>query len=189
MDRCYDFTVGVGETAAFEINNISPIGAVHIGNYAWYDDDNNGIQDQDEDPVVGLRVELLDENGTSITDLYGKSWVETNTTGGYDFYVTDGSYRIRFSGLPANYIFSPKNSGNPDEDSDANSNGVTDIINVSGASRFDIDAGIYCICNDVESSSDGSPALNTITAALMMLMTLIIGLFFVRKEELRRNER
>ncbi|HEY9129892.1 MAG TPA: SdrD B-like domain-containing protein [Sulfurovum sp.] len=189
VDRCYDFTVGVGETAAFEINNISPTGAVHIGNYAWYDDDNNGIQDQGEDPVVGLRVELLDENGTSITDLYGKSWVETNTTGGYDFYVTDGSYRIRFSGLPANYIFSPKNSGNPDEDSDANSNGVTDIINVSGASRFDIDAGIYCICNDVESSSDGSPALNTITAALMMLLTLIIGLFFVRKEELRRNER
>jgi hypothetical protein len=189
-DRCYDFTVGVGETASFEINNISPPGAVHIGNYAWFDDNNNGIQDPGEDPVVGLRVELLDENGTLITDLYGKSSDETNTTGEYDFYVPDGNYMVRVSGLPANYVYSPKNAaGNIDLDSDVNINGITDVITVSGASRYDIDIGLYCTCLDTESRSDGSPALNTITAALMILMTLMIGLFFVRKEELQRNER
>lgn len=45
-----------------------------------------------------------------------------------------------------------------------------------------------CPCDEV--SSDSSPALNVVTATLMMLLTLMIGLFFVRREELlKRNER
>uniref|UniRef100_UPI0035644B4F SdrD B-like domain-containing protein n=1 Tax=Sulfurovum sp. TaxID=1969726 RepID=UPI0035644B4F len=124
-----------------------------------------------------------------VNDLYGVNTRDTNVTGHYSFFVPDGNYSIRFSGLPANYIFSPKGN-NSANDSDANSNGVTDIISVSGADRLDIDVGIYCTCLDTESRSDGSPALNTISAALMMLMTLMIGLFFVRREEqLNRNER
>lgn len=188
-DRCYDFSVGVGDEAQFVIDNISPPNAHRIGDYAWFDDNNNGIQDENEDPVVGLTVELLDENGILVNDLYGVNTRDTNVTGHYSFFVPDGNYSIRFSGLPANYIFSPKGN-NSANDSDANSNGVTDIISVSGADRLDIDVGIYCTCLDTESRSDGSPALNTISAALMMLMTLMIGLFFVRREEqLNRNER
>lgn len=191
VDRCYDFSVGIGETAEFEIDNISPPGTLHIGNYAWFDDNNNGIQDAGEDPVVGLTVELLDQNGIPIIDLYGKSSVETNATGEYDFYVVDGNYSIRFSGLPANYIFSPTNEGNDTNiDSDADIYGVTGPVVVSGVSRFDIDVGLYCTCLDTESRSDGSPALNVVTGALMILLTLMIGLFFVRREEqLNGNER
>lgn len=191
VDRCYDFSVGIGETAEFEIDNISPKDAVHLGNYAWYDDNNNGIQDPGEAPVAGLTVELLDENGNLTIDMYGKSTLQTNVTGEYDFYVPDGNYRIRFSGLPANYVFSPKNAGdNAAVDSDANFNGATDVVSVSGASRFDIDVGIYCTCLGTENSSDSSPALNTVTGTLMILLTLVIGLFFVRREkQLNGNER
>ena len=189
-DRCYDFSVDIGGTAEFVIDNIPPTGAAHIGNYAWYDDNNNGIQDAGEDPVVGLTVELLDENGILVKDLYKRNTLDTNVTGEYDFYVPEGNYNIRFSGLPANYVYSPKNAGNNTEDSDANSNGVTDIISVSGADRLDIDVGIYCTCLDTKSRSDGSPALNVVTGTLMILMTLMIGLFFVRREEqLNGNER
>lgn len=191
VDRCYDFSVGIGETAEFVIDNISPPGAVHLGNYAWFDDNNNGIQDSNEDPVVGLTVELLDENGTLVNDLHGHNRQDTNSTGKYDFFVPEGNYSIRFSGLPANYVFSPKNAGsNTAIDSDANSNGITNLLSVSGTSRYDIDVGLYCTCYDTESRSDGSPALNVVTGTLMILLTLIIGLFFVRREEqLSGNER
>ena len=64
------------------------------------------------------------------------------------------------------------------------------MITVSGASRDDIDVGIYCTCLDIESRSDGSPALNVVTGAMMILLTRMIGIFFVRREEqLNRNER
>ena len=45
-----------------------------------------------------------------------------------------------------------------------------------------------CPCNDVK--SDSSSTFGTVSAALMMLMTLMAGLFFVRREsQLSRNER
>ncbi|RRS31939.1 MAG: hypothetical protein P794_02880 [Epsilonproteobacteria bacterium (ex Lamellibrachia satsuma)] len=62
----------------------------------------------------------------------------------------------------------------------------------TAAQVSDMDSSHYyggvCPCEKVK--SDGSPAMNNISAALMMLMTLILGLFFVRREEeLKRNER
>lgn len=44
-----------------------------------------------------------------------------------------------------------------------------------------------CPCDNV--SSDSSSALNSISGALMILMTLMFGLFFVRREELNKTER
>lgn len=63
----------------------------------------------------------------------------------------------------------------------------------SGATVTDSDLSHYlgdpdCLCENI--TSDSSPAMNNISAALMMLMTLILGLFFVRREEqFKRNER
>jgi uncharacterized repeat protein (TIGR01451 family) len=48
--------------------------------------------------------------------------------------------------------------------------------------------GGICPCDDI--SSDSSPAMNKTVGVLMILMTVLIGLFFVRREEkLNRNER
>lgn len=45
-----------------------------------------------------------------------------------------------------------------------------------------------CGCDNI--SSDGSPALNVVTGTVMILLTLMIGLYFVRREEqLKRHER
>ena len=44
-----------------------------------------------------------------------------------------------------------------------------------------------CLCDDV--NSDSSSALNTVSAALMILMTLMLGLFFVRREELNETQK
>ncbi|MDM5272516.1 hypothetical protein PGH07_10025 [Sulfurovum sp. zt1-1] len=189
IDRCYDFNVTAGETAAFDIDNIAPTNAV-LGDYVWFDDNNNGIQDLGEDPVEGMTVELLDANGLPVTDIYDDGIKFTGPDGSYQFTVVPGEYRVRFSGMPSNYVFSPIHSGvDPSIDSDADSTGLTGVITMSGEDNLTIDAGIYCSCHDM-ASSDNSSAMGTISATLMMLMTLMIGLFFVRKEEqLERNRR
>ncbi len=77
--------------------------------------------------------------------------------------------------------------------------GTVTAMTPEGASVSDDDPSHYfgeisdegnetdCFCDDIE--SDSSPALNDISIALMMLMTLMIGLFFIRREELNRNKR
>lgn len=155
-----------------------------IGDYVWYDDNNNGIQDAGEEPVEGMTVELLDISGSTIASQ------STDASGMYSFDVVPGTYSVRFSGLPANYTFAKMNMGTDDsKDSDADSNGYTQPVIIGiGADNFDLDAGIYCNCNDVKSNS--SPAMNQISAALMILMTIMLGLFFTRREEqLKKNER
>ncbi|MDQ1325054.1 MAG: hypothetical protein QG564_178, partial [Campylobacterota bacterium] len=152
-----------------------------LGDYVWYDDNYNGIQDEEEKPVEGLTVTLLDANGTEINT------TKTDANGKYQFEVEPGTYSIRFSGLPENYIFTKTNIGDDAGDSDTDSSGTISPISV-GLGEVDntLDAGIYCTCLD-EVKSDGSPALNTISAALMILMTLGLGLFFVRREELNQR--
>ena len=48
---------------------------LQIGNFVWFDDNQNGYQDAGENGVVGLTLNLLDENctvvGTTITDASG----------------------------------------------------------------------------------------------------------------------
>jgi len=47
---------------------------------------------------------------------------------------------------------------------------------------------VICACDTI--SSDGSPAMNKTVAAMMIIMTILIGLFFVRREEnYNKNER
>lgn len=153
----------------------------HIGDYVWYDDNYNGIQDEEEEGVEGLTVTLLDENGTEINT------TTTDANGYYQFEVEPGTYSIRFSGLPENYIFTKQNVDDDEMDSDADSSGTISSINI-GLGEVDntLDTGIYCTCFD-EAKSDSSPALNQISAALMILMTLGLGLFFVRREELNQR--
>jgi len=62
-----------------------------IGDRVWLDDNRDGIQDPDEQPVAGVTVELLDEDGNvvaaTVTDSDGRYQL-TN--------LVPGAYRIRF---------------------------------------------------------------------------------------------
>ena len=71
--------------------------------------------------------------------------------------------------------------------------GTVTAMTPAGAPVTDSDPSHYlgnpdCPCNDIE--SDSSPAMNKTAGALMMLLTIMVGLFFVRREEqLKSNER
>lgn len=70
---------GVGDLEAF-CDDVP----LQIGNYVWYDLNNNGIQDPDELPVVGVTVRLYDAStsslvGTAITNSRGEYYFTSST--------------------------------------------------------------------------------------------------------------
>ena len=161
-------------------------GLAHIGDFFWIDSNANGEQDPGEKPVVGGIVELLDSNGDPVTDINGIQKIIVGSDGRYGFDVLPGDYQVRFT-IPSTgydgYIFTSEYTGNnPTIDSDVDGKGLTQAITVTaGQNLITFDAGINCGCANV--STDSSDTLGLFGILVMMLMTLMAGLFFVRKEE------
>ncbi|WP_374359966.1 SdrD B-like domain-containing protein [Pseudoduganella danionis] len=120
--------------------------AASLGNRVWLDGNGNGVQDSGEAGVAGVKVLLLDANGTPT----GASAV-TDGSGSYSFSnLKPGTYSVQFdtSTLPANYVLTTAHAGsNGAIDSDANrSTGVTQQVTLnSGDSNQDLDAGIVAL--------------------------------------------
>jgi hypothetical protein len=153
--------------------------SAHIGDYFWIDTDRDGIQDPNEDPVPGATIELFDANGNPVTDVHGNHSVVTDANGTYGFDVIPGqSYQVRFT-IPDDlagkgYLFA--NGG-------ANGNQYT--INVTpqgGQNILTLDAGISCSCSNAPIQANGGNALNILSSLMMVLLTLLSGLYFVRRE-------
>ena len=69
-----------------------------LGNYVWYDTNNDGIQDAGESGVVSVTVTLKNAAGTTI------STTQTNAAGLYLFpNLQPGDYYVVFSNLPSGY--------------------------------------------------------------------------------------
>jgi len=121
--------------------------AINIGDYVWFDTDQDGIQDLTETGVGGILVTLTNTTDNSTT---------TTTTDGNGYYlfenVAPGKYKITFSNIPVDYTFTSMNQGTDDEiDSDVNEMGMTGEIMVmlGDADDLSIDAGIHLICDQV----------------------------------------
>jgi len=109
-----------------------------LGDYIWYDDNKNGIQDSDEKGVENIKITLNDTNTTTITDSSGK----------YEFCgLENGDYFITVdkSTLPNGYEFTDKNQGSDDtQDSDINPvDGKSDTVTISESDNKTVDGGIY----------------------------------------------
>ena len=115
---------------------------VAVGNYTWIDSDADGVQDQDEQPLSGVRVDLLDANGNPALDANGNP-VASQTTGPDGKYLFDnlspGDYRIRFTpptGWPP--TIADSNAGTQATDSDANpATGLTDVFTIAPTASGD----------------------------------------------------
>jgi hypothetical protein len=111
-----------------------------LGNYVWFDDNRNGIQDENETGVSGVSASLYTCAGafvaTTTTDING-NYIFTNLEPNQAYYVL-------FSNLPAQYSFSAADRGTDDAlDSDANTAGRTICEFLTpGENYLDFDAGI-----------------------------------------------
>ncbi|MEZ4684825.1 MAG: SdrD B-like domain-containing protein [Bacteroidia bacterium] len=101
-----------------------------IGDFVWFDNDRDGIQDPGEPGVEGVVVYLLNAAGDTVnTDT-------TDNSGRYFFEGIDpGNYLIVFDlgTIPTDYVVSPKDQGVTDaSDSDANpATGRTQLTNLA----------------------------------------------------------
>ena len=114
-----------------------------LGNFVWFDDNRNGIQDSGEAGVPGVGVELLNASQTVI---------DTTTTDANGLYIFNifppavpGSFYVRFSNLPSRYFVTERNQGTDDLlDSDVDPDTLTtDLLTLAdGTSDLSVDMGI-----------------------------------------------
>jgi protocatechuate 3,4-dioxygenase beta subunit len=172
-----------------------------IGTHFWIDKDKDGEFNHHDVPIGGALVELLNENGEPVLGEDGEP-VTTHTSteeghvGEYHFDVPEGTYGVRFH-IPEGseyegYIFGkPKeNSDNGDNINTANEEGYTQIVEVGPDTRavdLTLDGGVECECDGAPIHSNGGDALGTLSMLLMALMTLLSGLYFVRRDVQREG--
>ncbi|MBU1669209.1 hypothetical protein KKC13_12390 [bacterium] len=116
-----------------------------IGNYVWYDQNVNGIQDDTETGVEGVTVTLYE--GDCMTQVTGVPAVQTSNTGAYSFTnLMPNDYCLGFSNMPAEYKVTTKEQGvDPTKDSDVNpdTNKTISTNLESGENDVSWDMGIY----------------------------------------------
>ncbi len=135
----FDYTLDMGIVSA---------GNVSVGDYVWYDDNGNGLQDAGEGGVPGIGVALHSAADTDCAD----TPLVVTTTGGDGSYLfsglPSGSYFVCFdlSTIPGGFEVTSQNVGGDDTiDSDADpttgATAVTGIIPANGAD-LTLDMGI-----------------------------------------------
>lgn len=119
-------------------------GCASLGDYVWYDDNRDGIFDNNEGGVSGVTVNLYKCGETDIQESQ-----DTDLNGFYKFenLLPGMSYYVEFAPatLPGDYVFTTADQGGNDAlDSDADANGVTACVTLSAGEYYvDLDAGIF----------------------------------------------
>jgi large repetitive protein len=111
-----------------------------LGNYVWYDNDLDGLQDTNEPGVSNVSATLYTCAGVQVS-------ATTTNANGYYFFPNlnaNASYYVVFGNLPPNYVFTAANMGsNESSDSDANNGGQTACVTLGvNEINLDVDAGI-----------------------------------------------
>ncbi|MCP4030961.1 MAG: hypothetical protein GY734_06920, partial [Herbaspirillum sp.] len=164
-------------------------GTANLGNYVWYDEDYDGIQDDDESGINGVTVKLFtDTDGDGIAEPGSDDGVpvaeivtaddKDGNPGYYSFSgMAPGRYFMVFSTLQ-DYDFTLQNYGNNAIDSDIDpETGYTDVTTLNiGENDTSWDAGYYHLAsignyvwNDVNADGiqeSGESGINDVTVML-----------------------
>ena len=158
-----------GTTTAREINPTIDAGIwlpASIGDYVWFDDNRNGVQDAGEVGVPSVTVSLLGADGRVVAA------VVTDASGHYEFVgLTPGEYQIRFElgSLPSETFVTGVNlGGDPalDSDGDSTTGLVAPTSLIPGENDRTFDLGIYRRDYDLalaKTIGRVEPSTNTIT--------------------------
>jgi hypothetical protein len=124
-----------------------------VGDYAWFDANNNGLQDANESPLAGIIANLRNTGpdgilGNADDKAFGR--VLTDGDGYYQFNQVPigNNYYIRFRNAPPSSAFAIQNvgGGGANNNSKADASGNTGTFNLTyGTSIDNMDAGIINI--------------------------------------------
>ncbi len=139
----------------------SGMSCVNVGDYVWLDGNCNGIQDNNEMGLNGVKVVLIDVGpdmilGTADDKMVDMKITQTNgvTKGYYVFKnVQPGKYAVMFMADLSIYKYAPKDQGSNDLlDSDADQiTGKTPVftVNKGDQDNYSLDAGLCLICDNI----------------------------------------
>jgi hypothetical protein len=144
VSRTPSITIATGEdNLTVDLGIKQPSGTNTLGNFVWFDTDQDGIQDASEKGVPGVTVSLLSNTG-----VYIKS-TTTDVNGEYLFTgIANGSYGVEFGNLPSGFTFTTKSGTNTTTGSDADVlYGTTTTVTLGSSNRNDrtLDAGIVSV--------------------------------------------
>jgi len=145
------FVLGASSVQTFDAGYTMANTSIDIGDFVWLDTDRDGNQDAIELGVRNFRVNLKDAaSGATIRT------TTTNLAGFYQFNnLQPGDYYIEFDpiSLLAGHLFTVQDATNDNRDSDADSNGQTDVFTIVANQNddFSIDAGVHGMCENVTS--------------------------------------
>jgi uncharacterized repeat protein (TIGR01451 family) len=118
-----------------------------LGDRVWLDANGNGQQDAGEQGVAGATVTLTGGGADGLLSTTADNTTITTTTdanGNYSFtHLTPGTeYQVQFS-APAGAVFTAHDKGSDATDSDANANGLSQIVKLAaGENNTTVDAGV-----------------------------------------------
>ncbi|MCB0573675.1 MAG: hypothetical protein KDC61_03815, partial [Saprospiraceae bacterium] len=125
---------------------------VKVGDYVWFDENANGVQDAGEPGIENVEVKLLDGAGSPVLADAGGNPVANQFTDANGLYLFDnlvpGVYKVMFiNPNPAKYTLTIKDAGTDDaQDSDANQamlmSDPTGFLS-SGEEDLTLDAGFF----------------------------------------------
>lgn len=153
-------TLAAGQTLLNVDAGISTSTKSALGNFVWFDNDADGLQNNNAQGVAGITVVLLNTSNTPIISAI------TDANGFYFFpNVAPATYSIRLNNLPAGTKFTVQNMGTEDVDSDINTTtSVSDAVTLAvGQVNLDLDAGFG---TPISSTLTGYFWYDYITAAL-----------------------
>ncbi len=126
----------LGEKTATATIRVNPPPAIDkAGDFAWLDQNRNGLQDSGEPGVEGIKVTLKDGAGGTVATK------TTDASGKYLFdQLKDGTYQVCFdvANLPAGYQPTQKDAGDDATDSDADADGCTPPTTLGADKREDL---------------------------------------------------
>ncbi|MBX2932126.1 MAG: choice-of-anchor A family protein [Chitinophagaceae bacterium] len=103
-------------------------GAYTLGDFVWWDIDNDGIQDSGEPGIAGITVKLYaDANGNNIPDGAALATTTTNSSGAYSFTNLCGGKYVVSVVLPSGYEqgTTTGTSSDPNNSTTNDNNGIT----------------------------------------------------------------
>src|SRR5690606_38192235 len=109
-----------------------------IGDYVWYDTNNNGTQDPGEEGVPGVTVTLLDADGNPVEGIDPQV---TGDDGAYLFEgIPCGSYQVQFSDIPEGYGFTTPNAPGVDDGEDSDAVPTEDDLRIGVTATYELGA-------------------------------------------------
>ena len=102
------------DNLSVDLGLVTPANTNSLGNFVWFDANNNGVQDVAENGIRGVTVILYNNAGAAI------AVTTTDATGQYLFTgLADGNYSVGFTNFPSGFDLTVKSASNDLTGSDA----------------------------------------------------------------------